>query len=84
MVDPQTNATEGDPAGPPKTAKQLEKEKQKLAKLEKFKQKQEKKNVSAPGEVKEKIEVSFSSKMLHFLIVRIPYGLDFTFYNCQS
>ncbi|XP_058803896.1 valine--tRNA ligase isoform X3 [Phymastichus coffea] len=56
MVDPQTNTTDGDPAAPPKTAKQLEKEKQKLAKLEKFKQKQEKKNATAGTEVKEKTE----------------------------
>lgn len=40
--------------GPPKTAKQLEKEKQRLAKLEKFKQKQEKKNAEIS---KDKIEV---------------------------
>ncbi|XP_016841334.1 valine--tRNA ligase isoform X1 [Nasonia vitripennis] len=45
-----------DAAGPPKTAKQLEKEKQKLAKLEKFKQKQEKKNAAGAGEAKEKAE----------------------------
>lgn len=41
-------------AGPPKTAKQLEKEKQRLAKLEKFKQKQDKK---ASVEPKDKSEV---------------------------
>lgn len=54
MADASTVA---DAAGPPKTAKQLEKEKQKLAKLEKFKQKQEKKSAVGAGEVKEKTEV---------------------------
>jgi valyl-tRNA synthetase len=41
----------------PKTAKQLEKEKQKLAKLEKFKQKQEKKKMLCVSKPKEKLEV---------------------------
>ena len=43
------------PTEPVKTAKQLEKEKQRLAKLEKFKQKQEKKSISS---AKEKTDVT--------------------------
>ena len=58
------NPTEGE-AGPPKTAKQLEKEKQKLAKLEKFKLKQEKKN----SVVNEKTEVRKNLK-----IYSLTYG----------
>ncbi|KAJ9589234.1 hypothetical protein L9F63_027980, partial [Diploptera punctata] len=42
--------------GPPKTAKQLEKEAKKLAKLEKFKQKKEKQKDS-PAQTKDKVEV---------------------------
>ncbi|XP_014212180.1 valine--tRNA ligase isoform X1 [Copidosoma floridanum] len=58
MADNAVVATAGGAesgAKPPKTAKQLEKEKQKLAKLEKFKQKQENKNeANAGAEVKDK------------------------------
>ncbi|XP_033219873.1 valine--tRNA ligase isoform X2 [Belonocnema kinseyi] len=54
MADSSNVAAEE--AGPPKTAKQLQKEKEKLAKLEKFKQKQEKKLSSNAKEVKEKTE----------------------------
>ncbi|RLU15419.1 hypothetical protein DMN91_012413 [Ooceraea biroi] len=43
-------------SGPPKTAKQLQKDAKKLAKLEKFKQKQEKKLTEKPANVKEKQE----------------------------
>lgn len=50
--------TEENSAAPPKTAKQLEKEKKQQAKLEKFKQKLEKKNASSAGDNKEKVEVS--------------------------
>lgn len=49
---------------PPKTAKQLEKEKQKLAKLEKFKLKQEKKSSTVPADSKRKAEVR-----MHFFII---------------
>lgn len=46
----------GQGVGPPKTAKQLEKEARKLAKLEKFKQKQDKQR-DPPAQTKEKFEV---------------------------
>jgi hypothetical protein len=46
----------GQGEGPPKTAKQLEKEAKKLAKLEKFKQKKDKQK-DAPVQTKEKVEV---------------------------
>ena len=55
MAD-SNNVNDGE-AGPPKTAKQLQKEKEKQAKLEKFKQKQEKKLSSNAKDVKEKAEV---------------------------
>ncbi|KAJ8686683.1 hypothetical protein QAD02_022477 [Eretmocerus hayati] len=51
-----------DEAGPPKTAKQLEKEKQKLAKLEKFKQKQEKKSAAVISNAKDKPEKKVEKK----------------------
>jgi hypothetical protein len=44
------------PEGPPKTAKQLQKEAKKIAKLEKFKQKKDKQK-DAPVQTKEKVEV---------------------------
>jgi len=44
--------------GPQKSAKQLQKEAKKLAKLEKFKQKQEKKETEKLVNVKDKPEVS--------------------------
>lgn len=44
--------------GPQKTAKQLQKEAKKLAKLEKFNRKQEKKETEKPINMKEKSEVS--------------------------
>jgi hypothetical protein len=46
----------GHAEGPPKTAKQLEKEAKKLAKLEKFKQKKDRQK-DAPGQTKENVEV---------------------------
>lgn len=46
----------GHAEGPPKTAKQLEKEAKKIAKLEKFKQKKDKQK-DAPVQTKEKVEV---------------------------
>lgn len=46
----------GQGEGPQKTAKQLEKEARKLAKLEKFKQKKDKQK-DAPVQTKEKVEV---------------------------
>lgn len=57
MAD-SNNVTEGEGA-PQKTAKQLQKEKEKLAKLEKFKQKQEKKLSTAAKSATEKTEVDF-------------------------
>jgi len=45
---------------PQKTVKQLQKEAKKLAKLEKFKQKQEKKGSEKSVNVKEKTEVSLN------------------------
>ena len=55
VKDDETTITEN---GSQKTAKQLQKEAKKLAKLEKFKQKQEKKETEKLINVKEKSEVS--------------------------
>lgn len=67
--------------GPQKTAKQLQKEAKKLAKLEKFKQKQEKKVTEKPVNVKEKQEVSFKFTLNRILTAQTilvsslyPYG----------
>lgn len=61
MADDSTNTTNGEVAaadgGPPKTAKQLEKEAKKAAKLAKFNEKKDKKVVQ-PAAPKEKVEVS--------------------------
>lgn len=57
---------------PPKTAKQLEKEAKKLAKLEKFKQKQDKKETSSAAvttKPKEKIEVYHSKTRVVIMTV---------------
>jgi hypothetical protein len=57
--------------GPPKTAKQLEKEAIKLAKLEKFKQKQDKLK-KTPVHTMEKVEVCSTitrSQKLHHMVV---------------
>jgi len=55
IKDDETTITEN---GSQKTAKQLQKEAKKLAKLEKFRQKQEKKETEKLINVKEKLEVS--------------------------
>lgn len=63
MVETKVDEPSGDNA-PPKTAKQLEKEAKKLAKLEKFKQKQDKRETPAAGsnaKPKEKNEVKYSN-----------------------
>lgn len=59
---------------PPKSAKQLEKEAKKLAKLEKFKQKQDKKetNVGAVSKSKDKPEVK-NLLLIQFLLIIITY-----------
>lgn len=58
----ETTKTNGDAASengaPPKSAKQLEKEAKKAAKLAKFNEKKDKK-VTQPAPVKEKVEVSW-------------------------
>ncbi|XP_015517085.1 valine--tRNA ligase isoform X2 [Neodiprion lecontei] len=64
MVETAANGAEGE-AAKPKTAKQLEKEAKKLAKLEKFKQKLDKKETTAstkPKEKPEKVEKKLESK----------------------
>lgn len=66
MVDTKSDTADGD-SGPPKTAKQLEKEAKKLAKLEKFKQKQDKKETNAAAvtaKPKDKPEVCLDTR--HF------------------
>lgn len=60
MADAPTVENGVDGAAPPKTAKQLEKEKKQQAKLEKFLQKQEKKNAVNTGDNKQKTEVIVS------------------------
>jgi hypothetical protein len=62
----------GHPEGPPKTAKQLQKEAKKIAKLEKFKQKKDKQK-DAPLQTKEKVEVCITdigcrSSGLHIVV----------------
>ncbi|XP_043285478.1 valine--tRNA ligase isoform X1 [Venturia canescens] len=64
---------------PPKTAKQLEKEAKKLAKLEKFKQKQDKKETSSevttkPKEKIEKIEKKKEAKDSALYTIETPVG----------
>lgn len=59
MADETKIVTENGEAGPPKTAKQLEKEAKKQAKLDKLKQKLEKQQNSAP---KKDVEVSMCLK----------------------
>lgn len=56
QADGQAGLVHGDGEPPVKTAKQLEKEAKKLAKLEKFNQKKDKK-IEAPLQTKEKVEV---------------------------
>ena len=58
MVDIKSEELNGETEAPEKSAKQLQKEAKKLAKLEKFKQKQGKKESEKPPKVKEKNEVS--------------------------
>lgn len=58
MVNAKDDETAIVENGPQKTTKQLQKEAKKLAKLEKFKQKQEKKGSEKPVNVREKPEVS--------------------------
>jgi hypothetical protein len=63
----------GQREGPPKTAKQLEKEAKKLAKLEKFKQKKDKQK-DAPVQTKGKVEVcNFCNWLQKF---QLTYGND--------
>lgn len=57
MVDAKNDEVVAAENGPQKTAKQLQKEAKKLAKLEKFKQKQERKEIDKSVNVKEKPEV---------------------------
>jgi hypothetical protein len=71
----------GHAEGPPKTAKQLEKEAKKIAKLEKFKQKKDKQK-DAPVQTKEKVEVCVigigcrSSSIHMAVIVNVFSGLS--------
>lgn len=62
MVNAKNDETAITENGPQKTVKQLQKEAKKLAKLEKFKQKQEKKGTEKPVSVKEKPEVSLNQR----------------------
>lgn len=66
MVDTQIESN-NDENVPEKTARQLQKEAKKMAKLEKFKQKQEKKETGKPVKVKETTEVRM------FIIYRLFY-----------
>ncbi|TGZ52897.1 Uncharacterized protein DBV15_11843 [Temnothorax longispinosus] len=62
MVNAKDEETAVVENGPQKTTKQLQKEAKKLAKLEKFKQKQEKKGTEKPVNVKEKPEKNDNKK----------------------
>lgn len=63
MSEEQKIVTENGDGGPPKTAKQLEKEAKKQAKLDKLKQKLEKKATQAPAEgKKEEVRIRMLTK----------------------
>jgi hypothetical protein len=67
----ESPATSENPSGdgqPVKTAKQLEKEAQKAAKLAKFEQKKAAQGAQQPSAPKEKVEVSFFNSSLNSLI----------------
>ncbi|XP_043672900.1 valine--tRNA ligase isoform X1 [Vespula pensylvanica] len=76
MVDAQIESN-NDENVPEKTARQLQKEAKKMAKLEKFKQKQEKKETGKPVKVKEtteKIDKKKDSKDTTLYTVNTPVG----------